>query len=140
MTIVNNERTIVAAMQHAGVGLLAGTDTPTYGVFPGSGLHEELALLVDAGMTTAEALQAATLNPARFLGMQLDLGTVQVGKLADLVLLDGSPLDDMANLGKIWAVVQNGKLLSRAGLDAMLADLKEKAARGDDSHPWPAMN
>jgi imidazolonepropionase-like amidohydrolase len=132
------ERTLVAAMQAAGVGLLAGTDAPTYGVFPGYGLHEELALLVAAGLSPLQALQAATVNPARFVGMEDQLGSVQTGKLADLVLLDGNPLTDIHNTTRIQAVVQNGKLLSRTDLDGMLDDLKTKAASGQDSHPWTA--
>jgi imidazolonepropionase-like amidohydrolase len=135
--ILDNERTMVAGMQQAGVGLLAGTDAPTYGVLPGFGLHEELALLVDAGLSPLEALQAATLNPARFLGLEADLGAVEAGKLADLVLLDANPLDDIHNTTTIRAVVQNGKLLARQDLDRMLADLQAKAASGQDSHPWP---
>jgi imidazolonepropionase-like amidohydrolase len=135
--ILDNEQTMVAAMQPAGVGLLAGTDTPTWGVFPGSALHEELALLVQAGLSPLEALQAATLNPARFLGQEADLGRVQTGKLADLVLLDANPLEDIHNTARIRAVVQNGTLFLRADLERMLADLKTKAASGVDSHPWP---
>jgi imidazolonepropionase-like amidohydrolase len=139
-TILTTERTIVAGLQSQGVGLLAGTDTPGWGVFPGSSLHEELALLVAAGLSPLQALQSATINPARFIGMDNDLGSVQPGKLADLVLLDANPLDDIHNTTQIRAVVQNGKLLTRSDLDAMLADLQAKAASGQDSHPWPATN
>jgi hypothetical protein len=134
--VLDNNRTLVAGMQQAGVGLLAGSDTPTNGVFPGSGLHEELALLVNAGLSPLEALQTATLNPARYLARERELGTVEAGKLADLVLLDANPLADIRNTTKIQSVVQNGKLLRRADLDALLSDLKNKAARGQDSHPW----
>jgi imidazolonepropionase-like amidohydrolase len=136
--ILGNEQIMVSAMQAAGVGLLAGTDTPTYGVLPGVGLHEELALLVDAGLSPLQALQAATVNAATFLGLGTDLGTVEPGKLADLVLLDANPLEDIRNTSSIHAVVQNGKLLTRQDLDGMLADLEAKAARGQDSHPWPS--
>jgi hypothetical protein len=134
--ILDNERAIVATMQQVGVPLLAGTDAPTYGVFPGEGLHEELALLVDAGLSPLQALQTATLNPARFLALDGDLGVVAEGKLADLVLLDANPLDDIRNTTQISAVVENGHLFVRADLDAMLSDLKSKAASGVDSHPW----
>jgi hypothetical protein len=134
--LIDNERTIVAGMQQAGVLLLAGTDAPTAGVFPGEGLHEELALLVEAGLPPVQALRAATLNPARFLRLDSDLGVVGAGKLADLVLLDANPLDDIHNTTKINAVVENGHLFLRADLDAILADLKSKAATGVDSHPW----
>jgi imidazolonepropionase-like amidohydrolase len=139
-TMLATERTIVAGMQAQGVGLLAGTDTPGWGVFPGYSLHEELALLVAAGLSPLQALQAATIHPARFMGMDSDLGSAQAGKLADLVLLDANPLDDIHNTTQIEAVVQNGKLFTRSDLDAMLADLQNKAATGQDSHPWPATN
>src|SRR5262249_33495643 len=88
----------VRAMHQAGVPFLAGTDTPGVPyVFPGFSLHDELALLVgESGFTPLAALQAATRDPARFLGRE-DLGTVDPGKLADLVLLDGDPLADIHN-------------------------------------------
>ena len=91
-------------------------------------LHDELALLVETGLSPMEALQAATLNPARYLGKDKDLGTVEKGKLADLVLLEANPLDDIHNSQKIEAVVFGGKLLPKAALQKMLDDL-EAAAR-----------
>jgi imidazolonepropionase-like amidohydrolase len=118
---VEKELEVVNAMHHAGIQFLAGTDTPpgVY-VFPGFGLHEELQRFVAAGFTPMEALQTATLNPAKFLGMEDRLGTVEKGKLADLVLLDANPLDDIRNTQKIAAVIVNGRYLSRADLDKML--------------------
>jgi imidazolonepropionase-like amidohydrolase len=74
-----------------------------------------------------EALQAATLNPARYLGREKDLGTIETGKLADLVLLDANPLDDISNTQKIRAVIADGHYLSREKLDAMLAGVKVAA-------------
>jgi imidazolonepropionase-like amidohydrolase len=113
----------VRAMHQTGVPFLAGTDTPGVPyVFPGFSVHDELALLVaEGGFTPVEALQAATRNPARFLGQEKDLGTVEPGKVADLVLLDADPLADIHNTTKIAAVVVNGKLLPRTELDKMLA-------------------
>lgn len=111
---------IVAAMRRAGVGLLAGTDTGDAYVLPGFALHDELALLVEAGLTPLEALQSATLNPARYFNVEAATGTVQAGKVADLVLLDADPLADIRNTGKIRAVVQHGVLLDRKRLDAVL--------------------
>jgi imidazolonepropionase-like amidohydrolase len=81
---------------------------------------------VAAGFTPMEALQTATLNPAKFLGME-DLGTIEKGKLADLVLLDANPLDDIRNTQKIAAVFVNGRYLSRAELDKMLAGVEAAA-------------
>src|ERR1700730_7768078 len=126
---VDKELEVVNAMHRAGIPFLAGTDTPpgVY-IFPGFSLHEELQRFVAAGFTPMEALQTATLNPAKFLGMDDRLGTIEKGKLADLVLLDANPLDDIRNTAKIAAVVVNGRYLSRADLDKMLAGA-EMAAR-----------
>ncbi|HJZ53736.1 MAG TPA: amidohydrolase family protein [Gemmataceae bacterium] len=88
---------MVRRMHAAGVPILAGTDTPNPGVFPGLSLHEELGLLTEAGLTPAEALRAATLDPARCLGHADRVGAVEPGKLADLVLLSANPLDDIRN-------------------------------------------
>jgi imidazolonepropionase-like amidohydrolase len=126
---VEKELEVVNAMHRAGISFLAGTDTPpgVY-VFPRFSLHEELQRFVAAGFTPMEALQTATLNPAKFLGMDDRLGTIEKGKLADLVLLDANPLEDIRNTQKIAAVVVNGRYLSRADLDKMLAGV-EAAAR-----------
>jgi len=126
---VEKELEVVNAMHRAGIPFLAGTDTPpgVY-IFPGFSLHEELQRFVAAGFTPMEALQTATLNPAKFLGMEDRLGTIEKGKLADLVLLDANPLDDIRNTQKIAAVIVNGRYFSRADLDKMLAGV-EAAAR-----------
>ena len=105
----------------AGVKLMAGSD---FGglplLFAGSSLHEELELLVgEAGLTPMEALQSATHNPPLFFGTQNELGTVEAGKWADLVLLDRDPLQDIRNTRSIRAVVAQGNLLSRPELDAL---------------------
>jgi len=97
-------------------------------LFPGFSLHDELALYVKAGLTPLEALQTATRNPAQFLGLIDRLGTVERGKLADLVLLEANPLQDIANTKKINAVVVNGRLIDKAELQRMLVDA-EAAAR-----------
>jgi len=121
---------IVGAMRRAGVEFLAGTTTEEpESTVPGFGLHDELAVLVQAGLTPMEALQTATLNPARFLGREHDFGTVATGKIADLVLLDANPLGDINNTRKIAAVVYRGKLYPRASLDAMLAKIEALASQ-----------
>ena len=120
---------VVGAMQKAGVGILAGTDTANPYCFPGFGLHDELGYLVQAGLTPMQALQAATLNPARFLGREKDLGTVETGKLADLVLLDVNPLDNIGNTRKIAAVIYGGHVFDRAALDGLLAKVEDLASR-----------
>ncbi len=101
---------LVVAMHRAGVKILAGSDTPNACVFPGISLHEELSLLVKAGLSAAEALRTATLHPAEFLGRLDRAGSITPGKNADLVLLDGDPLLDIANTRRISAVILKGKL------------------------------
>jgi pimeloyl-ACP methyl ester carboxylesterase len=107
-----------------GIEFLAGTDTPVERNVPGFALHDELRCLVDAGLTPMQALQAATRNPARFLGKEAEMGTVETGKLADVVLLSADPLADIGNTTKIDAVVADGRLYRRAELDALLADVE----------------
>lgn len=120
---------MVGDLHRGGAGILAGTDGAV--AFPlvisGYSVHEELELLVEAGLTPLEALRTATLNPARALGMVDDIGTVTAAKLADLVLLDADPLEDIANTTRIRAVVLNGRLLDRAALD----DLVDQAEAAD---------
>ena len=125
--LYRKELEIVGEMQRAGVGILAGTDTPNPYVLPGFSLHDELALVVQAGLTPMEALQSATLNPARFLGMEKEMGTVQQGKVADLVLLEANPLEDIHNTQKINSVVVKGRLLDRKALDGLLAKAEAEA-------------
>jgi hypothetical protein len=120
---------LVGPMFRSGVEFLAGTDMGNPYCFPGFSLHDELELLVRAGLTPMAALQAATLNPARFLGKEKDLGTVEQGKIADLVLLDENPLADITNTKKINAVVVRGKLFPKTELQQMLAAVAAMAAK-----------
>ena len=110
----------VAAMQRAGVHILTGTDAPLRNSPPGFGLHEELALLVSGGMAPFDALRSATLEPARYFGMLDSLGTIAPGKLADLLLLDANPLQDIRNTRRISAVVANGRLYAGAARERLL--------------------
>jgi imidazolonepropionase-like amidohydrolase len=127
---VEKELEVVNVMHRTGVPFLAGTDTPpgVY-IFPGFSLHEELQRFVGAGFTPLEALQTATLNPAKFLGLEEQLGTIERGKLADMVLLDANPLDDIRNTQKIAGVIANGRYFSRADLDKMLAEVEAAAKK-----------
>jgi imidazolonepropionase-like amidohydrolase len=118
-----------AEMKQAGVRFIAGTDTGIPDTYPGFSLHDELGLLVKAGFTEMEALQAATRNAAIVMDHATDLGTVEVGKYADLVILDASPLADIANTTKIRAVVVQGRVVHRDALDAMLGDVEALAAK-----------
>jgi imidazolonepropionase-like amidohydrolase len=126
--LLERSLSIVGQMQKANVKILAGTDSAAPYVLPGFSLHEELALLVQAGLTPMEALQTATRNPAEFLGKLDSQGTIAVGKDADLVLLDANPLDDIHNTQKIRAVVARGNLLDRSALDRLLAGVEQFAA------------
>ena len=123
---------ILGAMHRAGVPVLAGTDGAWYQAYTYAGfsLHDELALLVRAGLTPAEALQTATINPPRFLGMEKDLGSVEPGKIADLVLLDADPLQDIHNTMRISAVFVSGRYIDRVVLDKLLKDA-ERVAKSD---------
>ena len=125
---VEHELGIVKRLDAAGVPFLAGTDTPAgVDVIPGPSLHHELERFVAAGFTPAQALRTATLNPAEFLGRRADFGTVEKGRVADLVLLDANPLEDIHNTRRIAAVVANGRYLSRTDLDRILADVEAYA-------------
>ena len=120
---------IVGTLHRGGVPFLAGTDTaPGIYIMPGFSLHDELANFVEAGFTPMESLQTATSNPAKFLGMEASLGSVEKGKIADLVLLDANPLEDIRNTRKLRLVIAGGRLFDRAALDQILAKV-EKAAK-----------
>lgn len=120
---------ITRTAHQAGVPFLAGTDSGGVPyLYYGFSLHDELALLVNAGFTPMEALQAATLRAAQSLGLAAQLGTIAPGKQADLVLLEANPLDEIQNTKKIRAVVVRGRYLDRAALDALLSQAKLSAS------------
>lgn len=120
---VRREQALIGRFQKAGVGILAGTDDANPYVMPGFSLHDELRLLVDSGLTPIEALQAATLNPSKFFNQLASSGSIEQGKFADLVLLEGNPLEDIRNTAKISGVVVNGRFLNRQDLDSILAEI-----------------
>ncbi len=120
---------MVKRLADGGVPIMAGTDTPIFLLTPGFSLHEELANLVAAGMTPAQALAAATVVPARYFGLESEMGAIAVGMAADLVLLDADPLEDIRNTQRITAVVRGGQLFDRAALDALLAQARAAESR-----------
>jgi imidazolonepropionase-like amidohydrolase len=120
---------IMSIMTRGGVPYVVGTDAGGAWRIPGRSLHEGLAEMVRAGLTPMQALQAATLSSARLLGRDKELGSVQAGKFADLIVLDGNPLDQIANTRRIDAVVVNGRLLDRQAIDTMLVQLETAQAR-----------
>jgi imidazolonepropionase-like amidohydrolase len=126
---VTHELDIVRKLHAAGVPFLAGTDTPAgVDVLPGISLHLELQRFVAAGFTPLEALQTATLNPAKFYNNLNDYGTVEPGHIADLVLLEANPLENIANTRKISAVIHDGQYLSQQDLTQLRTKLKQLAA------------
>jgi len=121
--LAETAKVVTRDMAAAGVGILAGCDA----MIAGFCVHDELGLMVAAGMTPAAALQTATINPARYLGREMTIGTVAAGSSADLVLLDANPLEDISNVRRIRAVVTSGRFFDRIALDQLLAQAKAAA-------------
>jgi hypothetical protein len=109
--------TVIRDMLPRGNVFLAGCD----GAVPGFCLHDEMQLLIEAGLSPLQALQAATINPARFLHRDERQGTIEVGKRADIVLLDADPLVNISNTQRIAAVVARGRLLTKPDIDRIVA-------------------
>jgi len=119
----------IKEMHDRGVGIMAGTDTGTMLTYPGAALHQEIKLLVNkAHFTPMDALLTATIMPAKYAGMENDLGTIAEGKLADMVLLDANPIADISNIDKIDGVMLNGRWLDRAALDQILRTTETRIA------------
>ena len=110
-------------LYEAQLPILAGTDSGDVYCVPGFSIHEELALLVDAGLTERDALRAATTAPVEYLGLTDSLGSIAEGKIADFVLLEANPLEDIRNTRRVRAVVRNGRLYDRVELDEILERL-----------------
>ena len=125
---VEHELGIIRRLHATNVPFLAGTDTPAgVDVIPGISLHLELQRFVAAGFTPLEALQTATLNPAKFYGRTKDFGTVEQGRIADLVLLRENPLTNIANTRTVTAVIADGRYISQKQLNEMKTKLRELA-------------
>ena len=120
-------------MHEAGVELLIGSDAAVLNIYPGYSLHDEMALFVrELGMTPAEVLERATRRSAKFLGISDQTGTVEQGKMADLVLLDANPLDDIRNTKQIAAVILRGTLYDKGGLEQILVAVRGAPERRMD--------
>lgn len=130
---------LVKAFKDSGVPIVAGTDAGVSGVVAGFALHDELELLVQAGLTIPEALNSATLLSAQWLGVDKQIGSIEAGKFADLVLLDKNPLNDINNTRKIAGVFVNGKWLDKTKLNAMLADLAKRNTADKDKFDWKTL-
>ena len=131
--------TLLPLLRRAGVTILAGTDAGFLNSFnyPGIGLHDELSLLVKSGLTPQEALVASVVNGPTFLHAAEGYGAVAAGKIADLLVLDRNPLDDITATRAIRAVVVKGRLLDRPALDGILADVAARASGRGQLPPTP---
>lgn len=125
--VFSMDERVAGAMFRSGVPMMAGTDAMNPYCFPGFSLHDELALLVESGVMTLGALQMATINPAIFMGRTSEMGTVEAGRVADLVLLGNDPLADIRNTSHIQAVWLRGKYYDKAALTEMLEKTKTEA-------------
>ena len=114
---------MVGHLKEAKVPIMAGTDTPIFLLTPGFSLHNELVLLVQAGLTPMEALESATTRPAQYFGLENKLGLIEAGMLADLLLLNANPLENISNTQKIDAVFKDGKYFNRSALNKILSEL-----------------
>lgn len=114
---------MVRKMNDKGITFMAGTDCPIFFLPPGRSLHEELAKLVEFGLSPLQAIETATANPAEFFDMQDELGFISEGMIADLLLLDANPLDDISHTLKLNTMIKDGKIYNRKSLDEMLANL-----------------
>jgi imidazolonepropionase-like amidohydrolase len=114
---------MVSHLKAAKVPIMAGTDTPIFLLTPGFSLHNELVLLVQAGLTPMEALESATYLPAQYFGLEKELGLIEEGMLADLLLLNANPLESIDNTQNIDAVFKDGKYFNRSALNKILSEL-----------------
>ena len=121
---------LLPLLREAGVTILAGTDAGFLNSFnyPGLGLHDELEVLVKYGLTPQQALAASVMNGPAFLGATDGFGGLSAGKIADVVLLDKNPLEDIRATRGIHAVVLKGRYLDRVALDGLLKDAQTQAA------------
>ncbi|UCF28947.1 MAG: amidohydrolase family protein [Chloroflexota bacterium] len=117
--VAANEKMLLA-LSESGALLMSGTDASTPVLVPGFSLHDELETMADVGLSPYDVLRTSTYNPALYLGELDEFGTVEAGKRADLVLLEGNPLQDIANTRQIAGVMAQGRYYSRADLDLML--------------------
>ena len=110
----------VGKLHKNNVPFMAGTDTPIGYLIPGRSLHRELEILVESGLSNLEAIKTATVNPATFFGIENKVGRIKNGFMADLLILNSNPLNNISNTQNIHAVIKNGHFLSRKSLDSLL--------------------
>ena len=117
---------MAAKIHKAGIPMMAGTDTPIGFLTPGLSLHEELIVMVEAGLTPADAIRAATLNPAKYFNLENELGSIKEGMWADLLILSANPLGNIRNTQRIEGVVKQGKYYDQAALNEIRKRLREQ--------------
>ncbi|MBR9916030.1 MAG: amidohydrolase family protein, partial [Algicola sp.] len=127
---------IVKAFKEANVPMVAGTDAGISGVVLGFSLHDELHLLVEAGLTNEEALTSATRYGAKWLEIDDKIGTIETGKFADLILLDENPLEKISNTREISGVFVNGNWLDRPKIDSMLSEVEKWNNANKEKYNW----
>jgi len=130
--LYTNLQDLLRLLHEADVPIISGTDSASIFMVPGFSLHSELEEMVAAGMPVFDVLRSATYKPAEFLGILDDLGTVEEGKLADLLLLAANPLENISNTQLVNAVVADGRLYERSDLDAVLAKVEANARAADE--------
>ena len=135
--IAELNRQMVAALHEAGAGILLGTDAAQAYHLPGFSVHEELAMLVEAGLSPYEAIEAGTRNAAEALGKSAEFGTLEAGKRADLILLENNPLDDVANIQQRTGVMVRGRWMAEEQLQTMLDGLVESYKPKLVERLWP---
>jgi adenine deaminase len=111
---------MLLALNDSGALLMSGTDAPSAGVVPGFSMHDELETMADVGLSPYDVLKTSTANPALYLDEMDEFGTVEVGKHADLVLLEANPLDNISNTRQIAGVMARGRYFDRTDLDTIL--------------------
>ena len=114
------QKKMVGHMHKKGISFMAGTDTPIGFLIPGLSLHDEIKELHESGLTVLEAIQSATTNPAKYFNLENSLGRIKSGFVADLIILNKNPIEDISNTKSILAVIKEGNLMDRPYLDSLL--------------------
>ncbi|WP_103068528.1 amidohydrolase family protein [Aquimarina sediminis] len=134
--LINFHILIVKAFKEIGVPMVAGTDAGISGVVAGFSLHNELKLLVEAGLSNEEALASATRLGAQWLEIDDKIGTIETGKFADLILLDKNPLESISNTRKIFGVFVNGQWIDKNKIETMLSDIEKWNNINKEKYDW----
>ncbi len=135
-SLITFHKEMVVAFKNAEVPMVTGTDAGTSGIVTGFSLHDELELLVDAGLTNEEALFSATRLPAEWLEIENNIGTIEINKYADLILLDANPLEDIKNTRTINGVFVNGTWLNKEQIEKMLSNLEKWNLSNKEKYKW----